>query len=106
MGAQPREKEALGGPSHSLQLAEGGCSQVRLSFFSQVTSDRIRGNCFKLLQGGFRLDTAGNFFPERMVRDWPRLPKVVMESLSLEMFKKAYGCGTWGCGLGNVVLLG
>lgn len=51
--------------------------------------NRIRSNGFKLCPGKFGLDTRNNFFPERMVRDWHRLPREV-ESLSLDVFRK---CG-------------
>ncbi|RMC10397.1 hypothetical protein DUI87_13201 [Hirundo rustica rustica] len=68
-----------------------GCRQLGVGLFLQAATDRTRGHRLRLHQGKYRLDIRKKFFMERVIRYWNSLPGEVVESPSLDVFKKRLG---------------
>jgi len=54
---------------------------------TRAWGDRARGDGFRLTEGRFRLDIRKKFFPVRVVRAWPRLPREAVAAPSLAVLK-------------------
>ncbi|KFV61237.1 hypothetical protein N307_09366, partial [Dryobates pubescens] len=70
----------------AFQYLKGAYRKDGERLFTRACSDRMRGNGFKLEKGRFRLGIR-KFFTLRVVEDWNRLPKEVVEAPCLEIFK-------------------
>ncbi|KFV07434.1 hypothetical protein N340_13693, partial [Tauraco erythrolophus] len=71
----------------AFQYLKGAYRKAGEGLFTRACSDRTGGNGFKLKEGRFRLDIRKKFFTQRVVRQWNRLPREVVDAASLEVFK-------------------
>ncbi|KGL81229.1 hypothetical protein N309_07923, partial [Tinamus guttatus] len=86
LGLLSLEKRRLRG-DHVYKYLKGGSEEDGAGLFSVVATDRTRGNGHKPKHQKFHMNLRKKILTVRVTEPWNRLPREVVESPSLEIFK-------------------
>lgn len=75
----------------AFQYLQKGCQAHGARLFTVVHCGRTRDKRHSLKQDGFRLYARQNIFTIGTVKPWSRLPRQVVQSPTLEIFKTSLG---------------
>jgi len=71
----------------AFQYLQGAYKKDGDKLFSRVCCNRTRDDDFQLKEGRFRLDISKKFITMMVVRHWNRIPREVVTTPSLEVFR-------------------
>ena len=82
------ERRARGDRIAVFNYLKGRHVEKEASLFTAVLASRSRSNGFKVQEGRFQLNSRKHLLMVRAVRRWNKLPRRVVESPSLEVWRR------------------
>ena len=72
------------------KILTGKCKTNSNNFFSVINKSTSGGHKLKLMKSRNRLDVRNNFFCQRIVNQWNKLPEYIVEAENINCFKNRY----------------